>query len=72
MAICIYVDTAETSSDVSTQWKQLKAERRSLPVHRARRSLLDQLCQLHDSTAVIIGETGSGKTTQIPQVCSIS
>lgn len=63
---------AAGSSDLAARRELLKTERRSLPVHRARKSLLRQLRQLHDSTAVIIGETGSGKTTQIPQVYSLS
>jgi len=70
------VDTAEltagSSADLSARREQLKVERRNLPVHRVRRSLLQQLRQLPDSTAVIIGETGSGKTTQIPQVRFVS
>jgi len=70
--VCVCIDTAAMSatmaSDLSARCEQLKTERHSLPVHRARRSLLQRLRPLHDSTAVIIGETGSGKTTQIPQV----
>jgi len=61
---------AGSSNDLGARSEQLKAERRSLPVRRARRSLLKQLSQLRGSTAIIIGETGSGKTTQIPQVLS--
>ena len=69
-----YIDTAATkagsSSDLGARSEQLKTERRSLPVRRACRSLLKQLSQLRGSTAIIISETGSGKTTQIPQVLS--
>ncbi|XP_075446119.1 ATP-dependent RNA helicase DHX33 [Ascaphus truei] len=43
----------------------VELQRRSLPIYRARAQLIGQLRQL--DTAVIIGETGSGKTTQIPQ-----
>lgn len=44
---------------------KIKEERRNLPIHAARNKLIGQI-QQHDSV-VIIGETGSGKTTQIPQ-----
>ncbi|XP_077338466.1 ATP-dependent RNA helicase DHX33 [Lithobates pipiens] len=40
-------------------------QRRSLPIYQARAQLIGQLRQLEN--AVIIGETGSGKTTQVPQ-----
>uniref|UniRef100_A0AAY4E6V9 ATP-dependent RNA helicase DHX33 n=1 Tax=Denticeps clupeoides TaxID=299321 RepID=A0AAY4E6V9_9TELE len=40
-------------------------QRRRLPIYQARSQLIVQLRQLH--SAVLIGETGSGKTTQIPQ-----
>ncbi|XP_063809748.1 ATP-dependent RNA helicase DHX33 isoform X1 [Pseudophryne corroboree] len=43
----------------------MEQQRRSLPIYQARAQLIGQLRQLE--TAVIIGETGSGKTTQIPQ-----
>ncbi|XP_038640239.1 ATP-dependent RNA helicase DHX33 isoform X1 [Scyliorhinus canicula] len=39
--------------------------RRQLPISRARGKLISQLWKLE--TAILIGETGSGKTTQIPQ-----
>ncbi|XP_072348704.1 LOW QUALITY PROTEIN: ATP-dependent RNA helicase DHX33 [Scyliorhinus torazame] len=39
--------------------------RRSCPICRARGKLITQLWKLE--TAILIGETGSGKTTQIPQ-----
>ncbi|XP_048374945.1 ATP-dependent RNA helicase DHX33 [Sphaerodactylus townsendi] len=43
----------------------LESRRRSLPIFQARGALLGQLRSL--DCAVLIGETGSGKTTQIPQ-----
>ncbi|KAM9333838.1 ATP-dependent RNA helicase DHX33 isoform 2-T2 [Pholidichthys leucotaenia] len=43
----------------------IEAQRRRLPIYQAKAQLLTQLRQLH--SAVLIGETGSGKTTQIPQ-----
>ena len=43
----------------------LAAERRRLPVFEAREALLERMAA-HD-VVVVVGETGSGKTTQIPQ-----
>ncbi|XP_033040801.1 ATP-dependent RNA helicase DHX33 isoform X2 [Trachypithecus francoisi] len=43
----------------------VELQRRSLPIFQARGQLLAQLRNLDN--AVLIGETGSGKTTQIPQ-----
>lgn len=45
---------------------QLDQERRALPIFQARSKFIKQMQGL--STAIVIGETGSGKTTQIPQV----
>ncbi|KAM4544930.1 ATP-dependent RNA helicase DHX33 [Odontesthes bonariensis] len=39
--------------------------RKQLPIYQAKPQLLNQLRQLNN--AIVIGETGSGKTTQIPQ-----
>lgn len=43
----------------------IDVQRKQLPIHQAKPQLLHQLRQLH--SAILIGETGSGKTTQIPQ-----
>ncbi|CAM9160360.1 unnamed protein product [Choristocarpus tenellus] len=43
----------------------LTAQRKALPIHRHRRSLLYALEKYR--TIIIVGETGCGKTTQIPQ-----
>ena len=48
--------------------ERLKLERHNLPIYRARKRLLQKLSELRGGTAIVIGETGSGKTTQIPQV----
>ncbi|XP_055513770.1 LOW QUALITY PROTEIN: ATP-dependent RNA helicase DHX33-like [Leucoraja erinacea] len=45
--------------------RNMEQQRRELPIYRARAKLIGQL--RHLDTAIIIGETGSGKTTQIPQ-----
>uniref|UniRef100_A0A7N1A962 RNA helicase n=1 Tax=Kalanchoe fedtschenkoi TaxID=63787 RepID=A0A7N1A962_KALFE len=46
-------------------WKQLQEERRRLPVYSYKHSLLQAIEKYQ--IIVIMGETGSGKTTQIPQ-----
>ncbi|XP_078605493.1 ATP-dependent RNA helicase DHX33-like [Branchiostoma floridae x Branchiostoma japonicum] len=43
----------------------LRRERLSLPIYPARRKIIQQVQRL--DTVILIGETGSGKTTQIPQ-----
>ncbi|XP_072231119.1 ATP-dependent RNA helicase DHX33 [Leuresthes tenuis] len=43
----------------------IDVQRKQLPIYQAKPQLLNQLRQLHN--AIVIGETGSGKTTQIPQ-----
>ena len=47
-------------------YSKIRDERQHLPIYPARGRLIQEV-QRHDSV-VIIGETGSGKTTQIPQV----
>ncbi|KAK1117675.1 putative ATP-dependent RNA helicase dhx33 [Melipona bicolor] len=44
----------------------LQQQRKSLPVYKLRKRLLEEIRR--NSTLIIIGETGSGKTTQIPQL----
>jgi ATP-dependent RNA helicase DHX33 len=61
--------TAENDScDLAATRERLKYERQNLPIRKARKRLLRHLSQLRNGTAILIGETGSGKTTQIPQV----
>lgn len=45
--------------------KALLKERKSLPIYEVKKDLLVQL--LKNDTNVLMGETGSGKTTQVPQ-----
>lgn len=54
---------AELSSETNIE---LQRERKSLPVYIHRKGILD-LIRNHN-TLIIIGETGSGKSTQIPQL----
>ncbi|KAJ1930841.1 ATP-dependent RNA helicase, partial [Linderina macrospora] len=44
---------------------QLKPQREKLPIFSAREALISEIRR--NQTVVIVGETGSGKTTQIPQ-----
>jgi ATP-dependent RNA helicase DHX8/PRP22 len=44
---------------------ELQEQRRSLPIFSARSQLIDEI-RKHRAT-VVVGETGSGKTTQLPQ-----
>jgi len=46
--------------------EDLKRQRQSLPIYSARNSLIREVRQ--NRCCVVVGETGSGKTTQIPQV----
>lgn len=43
----------------------IDVQRKQLPIYQAKPQLLNQLRQLNN--AILIGETGSGKTTQLPQ-----
>ncbi|KAK3087907.1 hypothetical protein FSP39_012332 [Pinctada imbricata] len=51
--------------DTGVSYHRLKEERRKLPIFPAKGKLINQIQRL--DTAIVIGETGSGKTTQIPQ-----
>ncbi|KAK6182959.1 hypothetical protein SNE40_010524 [Patella caerulea] len=46
-------------------YQKLQIERLQLPIYSARKRLLQEIQKL--DTVIVIGETGSGKTTQIPQ-----
>jgi HrpA-like RNA helicase len=57
---------ARTNTHARTHSRQrLLAERQALPVWGARAALLSEV-RSHP-TLIVVGETGSGKTTQIPQ-----
>ena len=51
-------------------FSSIEKQRQRLPVYKYRSAIL-YLVETH-ATTIIVGETGSGKTTQIPQVSSIS
>lgn len=48
----------------------LKESREKLPIFKAKKEILMAVSQ--NKTVIIIGETASGKTTQIPQVYFIN
>ncbi|KAJ2430756.1 DEAH-box ATP-dependent RNA helicase prp43, partial [Coemansia sp. RSA 2440] len=54
-----------TGRPFSAKYKQILEKRRELPVNKQRQKFLD-LVQANQFV-VLVGETGSGKTTQIPQ-----
>jgi len=45
--------------------KSIKEQRESLPIYRLKRELMEAIC--NNQVLVVIGETGSGKTTQMTQ-----
>lgn len=51
--------------DISHCKEDIKATRQSLPAYKSRNPLLSMIRE--NQVSIIIGETGSGKTTQIPQ-----
>lgn len=48
---------------------QLLSERKALPIWSARKALVDMV--INNCTVILIGETGSGKTTQAPQLVQL-
>ncbi|KAJ3516974.1 hypothetical protein NLJ89_g793 [Agrocybe chaxingu] len=53
------------SGSISAKAKVIQEQRRRLPIAQGRDALIDEI-RSHDVT-VLLGETGSGKTTQVPQ-----
>lgn len=54
-----------TLQPFSGRYKEILVKRRQLPVHKQRQEFLDLIHR--NQILVLVGETGSGKTTQIPQ-----
>ncbi|KAJ1752258.1 ATP-dependent RNA helicase [Coemansia sp. RSA 1821] len=54
-----------TKVDYKARALSLRAQRANLPIYSARSAIISKVRE--HSTVVIVGETGSGKTTQIPQ-----
>jgi HrpA-like RNA helicase len=64
----------ERRAAAQTQWERMdpgvkrakmRAQRESLPIFKLRQELLDAIAS--NQVLIVVGETGSGKTTQIPQ-----
>lgn len=49
----------------TSSWKEIQKQRKSLPIFTARDKLVNRIKNC--TCMVLVGETGSGKTTQIPQ-----
>ncbi|XP_041354256.1 ATP-dependent RNA helicase DHX33-like [Gigantopelta aegis] len=54
-----------TKSNWNEQYEKLRQERTQLPIYPSKQTLIEEVEKV--DTAIVIGETGSGKTTQIPQ-----
>ena len=54
-----------TNRPYSQKYVEILETRKKLPVHKQKSEFLDVLAA--SQTLVLVGETGSGKTTQIPQ-----
>lgn len=60
------IPTKQSNKNNKPNYKEdIKATRQSLPAYRSRDSLLSMIRE--NQVSIIIGETGSGKTTQLPQ-----
>ncbi|KAE8650135.1 pre-mRNA-splicing factor ATP-dependent RNA helicase DEAH10 [Cucumis sativus] len=59
------VSTNDCKSENVSRKRKLAEHRKSLPVASVESSLMQEV--LRNDTLIIVGETGSGKTTQIPQ-----
>ncbi|KAJ1964197.1 ATP-dependent RNA helicase [Dipsacomyces acuminosporus] len=57
--------TKRSKQDYKAIAQRLKPQREGLPIYTAREAIIREVRK--NSTVVIVGETGSGKTTQIPQ-----
>ncbi|KAK3039917.1 hypothetical protein RJ639_027752 [Escallonia herrerae] len=62
---CSAPPAAASSSSSAFGYASIEQQRQRLPVYKYRTAIL-YLVESH-STSIIVGETGSGKTTQIPQ-----
>ena len=63
------LDDANHKSTTDGKWRDMWSFRKMLPVYKLRKELLDALSgnNSNSDAAVVCGETGSGKTTQVPQ-----
>ncbi|KAF9361515.1 putative ATP-dependent RNA helicase dhr2 [Mortierella sp. NVP85] len=59
------IDQEPTADAILQKSKELKKHRKALPIYSARDAIIKEVKE--NACVVIVGETGSGKTTQIPQ-----
>ena len=64
--VLFFSAAASSSSSSGFGYGSMEKQRQRLPVYKYRTAIL-YLVETH-ATTIIVGETGSGKTTQIPQV----
>jgi len=65
----LFIPSASSLSSSGYGYASIDKQRQRLPVYKYRNAIL-YLVETH-STTIIVGETGSGKTTQIPQVLNL-
>ncbi|KAG0658877.1 DEAH-box RNA helicase prp16 [Monosporozyma unispora] len=53
-------------NELQPSQEDIQKQRQTLPAYKARGSLIPMI--MNNQVAIIIGETGSGKTTQLPQI----
>ncbi|KAK6264659.1 hypothetical protein SCA6_020093 [Theobroma cacao] len=61
----LFLSSSFSSSSSGYGYASIEKQRQRLPVYKYRTSIL-YLVESH-ATTIVVGETGSGKTTQIPQ-----
>ncbi|KAL0478156.1 ATP-dependent RNA helicase [Acrasis kona] len=60
-----HVKEEMTPEEKKQVFDKIQTERKNLPIYAAREALLKEITQ--NPALVVVGETGSGKTTQLPQ-----
>lgn len=58
-------DAKRPKPSVSSDFDDIQRDRKNLPIYEAKEALLKEI--FARNVSVVVGETGSGKTTQIPQ-----
>jgi ATP-dependent RNA helicase DDX35 len=65
----LFLPGSNSLSSSGYGYASIEKQRQRLPVYKYRNAIL-YLVETH-ATTIIVGETGSGKTTQIPQVITL-
>uniref|UniRef100_A0A3B0MGN5 RNA helicase n=1 Tax=Theileria annulata TaxID=5874 RepID=A0A3B0MGN5_THEAN len=58
-------NTTHTTASTKRVYKNILEERKNLPIYKLREEIINEI--INNQILIVIGETGSGKTTQIPQ-----